>query len=193
METPTKIDVVRIPCKPSRNDPISLINIPLIYTGPGGIDEDSCNSIEKRLGHFPDLRSSSDPKIAFNWGHRHLSHLSNKGGLSYKTADYMIYVCLDQRAALPHNEFLEGILNNYPTARSRPTSTDCTVVYGDAFVFRMEPTAKIKAELELELTMEMKPDSERKYINMDQDFIISLRNRSYCVTGLLDDLLRYQT
>ena len=160
MTSLTHLEVVRIPCNGSDMD---LTTIPLIKIGHGGIRRDECNQFEKALGHIPNLKSFNSSK-EFSWTYRKFSGLTNNDiGEEPWKADYMMYLCVDQRSGLPCNEYLKWLvkIGRGPLIPSKPFG-----VYGDAFVFRMESKSKESDE----------PNWAR-YINMDENFIDSATSR----------------
>lgn len=154
----TGLKVVRIPCDGS---PMKLTTIPLINIGDKKMHENECIDFEKVLEHIPDMKSVVNPK-RFSWAYRKLVGIvnNNVGEVSWK-ADYMMYLCLDERSGLPHNEELERLVR---LGRGPAYPMDPFDVYGDAFVFRMEPQSKQCDE-----------PKRAKYIHMDRDFVEAVK------------------
>ena len=180
MDTPSKdLEVVCIPIKGS---PMRPEKVPLVKVGPGGISKDECKEFEKELGHLPDLRAYEKFRH-FSWTYRSLvgilaKNLPGEWGGTWKR-DYMLYLCVDERAGLPRNEYLEEVLDDSSGERgTRPAP----IVYGDAFVFKKEP--KLQG-----------PDvSERaEYAHMDQDLVDSVRYNGFRAQAVLERLLRVST
>ena len=154
MATAPELQVVRLPCDGS---PMELKKIPLVDIGTGDIEKDDCNDLEKRLEHIPNLKSFASSKH-FSWFYRTLvGTVNNDVGEDSWKADYMMYMCLDKRSDLPHNDELERLvkIGRGPAHPMVPFD-----VYGDAFVFRMES----KSELDNE-------PKRAKYVDMDSHFI----------------------
>lgn len=149
------LKVVRIPCDGS---PMKLTTIPLINIGERKMHEDECIDFEKLLEHIPNMKSVDNSK-RFSWAYRKLVGIvnNNVGEVSWK-ADYMMYLCLDKRAGLPHNEELERLVK---LGRGPAYVMDPFDVYGDAFVFRMEPQSKRQFD----------GPKRAVYTNMDTGFI----------------------
>lgn len=156
MRSEPELQVVRIPCDGS---PMKLTTIPLIAIGDKKMPESACVDFETTIEHIPAMKSVDKPK-RFSWAHRKLvGPVNNKVGLLPWQADYMMYLCLDERSGLPHNEELERLVRlgrgpAYPTMEPFD-------VYGDAFVFRMEPQSK--------------KSKRARYIDMDRDFIEAVK------------------
>lgn len=118
---------------------MSLTRIPLINIGPEGINKDECNDLEKQLLHIPDVRSLNSMKH-FSWAYRKLvAFTKNDACHGPLNGDYMMYLCLDERSELPHNDYLEELVE---LGRGPLIPTVPFKVYGDAFVFRMESKSK---------------------------------------------------
>ncbi len=101
MEPLTNLIVVHIP---RNNAPPCLASIPLIDIDPEGIDKENYDDFEKKLGRIPDLKSHE----GFRWAHRSLvSKCLGFGVGGTWEAVYMMYVCLDESAGLPRNEYLK--------------------------------------------------------------------------------------
>lgn len=183
MDPPTDILLVaRIPCNASvhyrKARPVRLEETPLINIGPGGISENECVDLEKTLGHIPDMRKFDDPKT-FSWAKRSLVGLTIPSPLDGVKFDYMMCMCQDQAAGLPHNEYLEGIFKE-TMKTGRGTLMAPRTVFGDAFVFRMQPKSNALDK------------SERaRYISMDTDFVESAKYESYAKDVVLAMLLIY--
>lgn len=155
------LEVLRIPCNGSS---MFLTTIPLIPIGPGGINKDECNDLEKQLQHMPNVKSLDSPK-SFRWTYRTLVGLTkNDVGHEPLNGDYMMYLCLDERSELPHNDYLEELVN----LGRGPIKTILFKVYGDAFVFRMKSKSKGSDE-RLPAT----------YVHMDSGFVDSATSRIY--------------
>ena len=135
------LDILRIPSA-YENLP------PFIFTSTERIkfdtrEDDDWNTLEKSLGRIPNIRFHSGN---FSWNHRSLVTLSNDDLDSFDRAwhaDYMMYTCLKGGVDLPLNEYVEKLLS--------------VRVYGDVYIFKMEPN---------------RPDKlgSPKYLNMDKDF-----------------------
>ena len=154
------LEVVRIPCDGSS---MFVTAVPLVNIGSRGISMNDCDNFEKELGQILDLRSPKGSK--FSWAHRKLVGLANNDmGTEPWKKDYMMYMCLDERSGLPHNEYLEELVNlgEGPSTPFVPFK-----VYGDAFVFRMGST-KSKQHGE---------NQRAKHIHMDWDFVDSALSR----------------
>ena len=124
-------------------------NVPLISIG---ISTDRCNDLEARLGRVPNLREGHS--YTFSWTHRSLVKVrSGDLGLFAGTldADHLMYMCLDKGVGLPPNQFL-GQFHSVP-------------VYGDAFIFRMEPNG-------------FDESGRASYIHMVEDFVLDARGRN---------------
>ena len=154
------LQVLRIPCNGSS---MFLTKIPLINIGPGGINNDECNDLEKHLLHIPNVKSL-DSFIYFRWDYRRLVGFT-KNDVRHEplNGDYMMYLCTDAGSELPHNDYLEGLVNldrgpEIPTVRFH--------VYGDAYVFRMESNSKGSDE--------RRP---ARYVHMDDGFVDSAMSR----------------
>lgn len=90
-----------------------------------------------------------------------------------------MYACLDKGADLPRNEHLHEILK--ARGAGRMTLMDPVVVYGDAFVFKMESKSKETVE------------SERaRYIHMDDGFVSSMKY-AWSANSLVAKLMMYPT
>ena len=140
-----------------------LTTIPLIPVGPGGINKDECNDLEKQLLHIPDVKSLDSFK-SFRWAYRKLvSFTKNDVGHELLNSDYMMYLCLDERSELPHNDYLEELVS---LGRGPAIATVPFNVYGDAFVFRMESKSKGIDER-----------WPAKYLHMDGGFVDSATSR----------------
>ena len=93
----------------------------------GDIDESLCNDTEKQLGLVPGQDALDDCYWDFNWEHRTLVKVPNleadpKDGV--ERADYLMYVCLEEKTGFPRNTDLEELVSGAPK------------VYGGAFVFK---------------------------------------------------------
>ena len=161
----THLEVIRIPCDGST---MSLTKLPLINIGPGGLDADECNVFEIRLLHIPDVKSLDSLK-SFNWAYRTLVGFTKKDvRQATLNGDYMMYLCVDERSGLPHNDYLEKLVElgrgpNIPSTRFK--------VYGDAFVFRMESESKGYDE-----------GRRARYVHMDDGFVDSAMSRGTVAT-----------
>lgn len=137
MSATTKLKLVHIPCDGS---PITMKRIALIDIDPEESDKDNYQDLEKKLRHIPDVQSFRD----FGWAHRTLAVLPKKnqgGGVEeWPEADYLLYVCMDERAGLDQNLRVQEILTAYGPGRG--TQLAPIMAYGDAFVFAMEPRSK---------------------------------------------------
>ena len=105
-ETKSRLDVIRIPCD---GPPFRINSIPLIAVGNGGMDPKDCVPGEDWLGQFPNMWSLAD-EPGFNWRRRRLIAILAKdlGGLSVDET-YLMYVCYEAAAGVPHNRYLEGL------------------------------------------------------------------------------------
>ena len=174
MEPSTHLQVLRIPCNGSS---MSLTTIPLINIGPGGINQNECNNLETQLQHIPNVKSLDRPKH-FRWAYRNLVAFT-KNDVRHEplNGDYMMYLCLDPDSKLPHNEYLEELVE---LGRGRLDPTVPFKVYGDAYVFRMESRKEGS-------------DGGRpaKYVHMDSGFVDSVTSRgqvgawAFCLLRML--------
>ncbi|KAF6231584.1 hypothetical protein HO173_010116 [Letharia columbiana] len=161
MATTIDLKVVHISYAPGI-DPLSLMKMPLANIGSGDISEDECNGFEKQLEHIPNLKSHSDPKT-FSWAHRSLFEIGNEKvayGIGKEPMIYMVYMCRDANAGLPHNQYLEDMVRDvydHPRATLMPPIK----VYGDAYVFMRKPYSK-------------EPDESQRatYVDMDKGFVV---------------------
>ena len=147
---------------------MSLINLPLINIGPGGLNPDTCNDLEKELLHIPDVKSRDSLK-SFNWAHRTIiGFTKNDVREAPLNGDYLMYLCTDERSELPQNEYLTELvaLGWGPNKPSTPFP-----LYGDAFVFRMEPESKGYEE-----------GRPARYVHMDDGFVDSALSRGTVAT-----------
>ncbi|CAD6593712.1 MAG: hypothetical protein ASARMPREDX12_007482 [Alectoria sarmentosa] len=175
MESATNLKVVRIPYNVSEASPICLTNIPLIAAGSEGLNKGQYKDFEKELGRIPNMQLFNDPQT-FSWADRSLSQVSNvRMGIGAK-ADYMMYVCRKEGGRLPPNEYVQKTLRG-SFEKGRGTSTDPSVVYGDAFIFKKEP----------ELEGSEKSEGAR-YIDMHKGFVKSAQG-AYLAKGILEKLL----
>ena len=144
------------------NDCIFLTDIPLIPIGFGGINKGECNDLENELQHIPNMKSLDG--FNFRWAYRKLvSFTKYDVGEERWNGDYLMYMCVDERSQLPHNDILEDLMS---LKREPGIPTHSFKVYGDAFVFRMESR--------------LRGSDERwpaKYLHMDEGFIDSLATR----------------
>ena len=170
----TNPEVLRIPCHDS---PMFLMKLPLINIGPGGINKDECNDLEKQLLRIPNVKAldNSEP---FRWANRKLVNFTkNDARHGRLNGDYMMYMCLDEDSKLPHNRYLEELVR---LGRGPKIPTVPFNVYGDAFVFRMESKSK-----------EANDRGPATYVDMDSDFIDSALSRepvgtwAYCLLRML--------
>lgn len=156
---------------------MSLTRIPLINIGPEGINKDECNDLEKQLLHIPDVRSLNSMKH-FSWAYRKLvAFTKNDACHGPLNGDYMMYLCLDERSELPHNDYLEELVE---LGRGPLIPTVPFKVYGDAFVFRMESKSKNVDERRPAI-----------YVHMDDGFVDSATSRepvgawAFCLLRML--------
>ncbi|CAD6570814.1 MAG: hypothetical protein ASARMPRED_003950 [Alectoria sarmentosa] len=175
MESATDLKVVRIPYNVSEASPICLTNIPLIATGSEGLSKGECKEFEKQLGSIPNMQLFNDPQT-FSWADRSLSQVSNVRMGVGATADYMMYVCRKEGGRLPPNEYMQKTPQE-SFEKGRGTSTDPSVVYGDAFIFKKEPESKGSDKSE-----------GARYIVMDKGFVKSAQD-AYFAKGILEKLL----
>ena len=127
METTSRLKVLRIPMVPSKESPIRLEEVSLINIDPQGSSKDEFKGFEKQLGHIPNIPAFDEPNI-FSWNHRALWKESAGD------EDFLMYLCLDEGAGLPHNKCLEGLYKYHKEGRY--TAVLPFVVYGDAFVIK---------------------------------------------------------
>ena len=174
MEQNTDLRVLCIPC---HNSPMFLMKLPLINIGPGGIKEEQCNDLEKQLLHIPNLKSLDNPK-SFRWANRKLVSLTKNDACHGRlNGDYMMYMCLDECSKLPHNKYLQELVD---LGRGPNIPTIAFKVYGDAFVFRMESKSK-----------EHNDRGPATYVDMESGFIDSALSRepvgtwAYCLLRML--------
>ena len=136
---------IEVLCIPGNGSSMFITNIPLIPIGHGGINRDECNDLEKQLQHIPNVESLDSLKI-FRWTYRKLvGYTKNDEGHEPWNDDYMMYLCLDERSELPHNDYLEGLVNlgkELEDQGREPIKPVPLKVYGDAFVFRMKSKSK---------------------------------------------------
>ena len=156
---------------------MSLTKIPLINIGPGGINKDECNALEKPLLHLPDVKSLDSPK-SFRWAYRRLLRFTkNDVRHGRLNCDYMMYLCLDAGSELPHNDYLEELVK---LGRGPDIPTVPFKVYGDAFVFRMESKSEGSDER-----------GPAKYVHLDGSFVDSAMSRgtvetwAFCLLRML--------
>ncbi|KAL9072032.1 MAG: hypothetical protein Q9161_003806 [Pseudevernia consocians] len=131
---PSKIDfdhleVAWIPHNGSEHVPMTLIPIPLIES------DTSTKELEAQLQRVPKIQDT--PGLTFSWAHRTLIKVPSiyLGPFAPEwDDDYMIYVCLDEKAGLPVNKYLNQ-LNGLSNAR----------VYGDAFIFKQQSPPTVRA------------------------------------------------
>ena len=116
------LEVAWIPHNGPEREPMSLISIPLIES------DTSTEVLEARLQRVPKIQDTLG--LTFSWAHRTLITVPGiyRGPFASEWDDgYMIYVCLDEEAGLPVNNYLNQ-LNGFSNAR----------VYGDAFIFKQQ-------------------------------------------------------
>ena len=144
---------------------MSIAKVPIIKIGPRGIiNKDECNDWEKQLQYLPNVKSLDNVK-SFRWSYRKLVGLTkNDAGHEPLNGDYMMYMCLDLRSGLPHNDLLEELANS---GREPWMPTAPLKVYGDAFVFRMLSEARESEEYRPAM-----------YVHMDSGFVDSATSRS---------------
>ena len=115
----SRLDVIRIPCD---GPPFRITSLPLIAIGNGGIKPEDCVPGEEWLVQFPNMWSiANEPK--FNWHHRRLIGIPAKDLSSSVNETYLMYVCYEETAGVPHNKYLEQ-LSGFE-------------MYGESFLFKM--------------------------------------------------------
>ena len=132
--SPSKIDfdhleVAWIPHNGSEHVLMTLIPIPLIES------DTSTKELEAQLQRVPKIQDA--PGLTFSWAHRTLIKVPSiyLGPFAPEwDDDYMMYVCLDEKAGLPVNNYLNQ-LNEFSNAR----------VYGDAFIFKQQSPPTVRA------------------------------------------------
>ena len=88
-----------------------------------------------------------------------------------------MYFCLDERSELPHNEYLEELVN---LGRGPEIPTVPFKVYGDAYIFRLESTSSGLDE-----------HRPAEYVDMDRGFVNSALSRgevgtwAFCLLRML--------
>lgn len=114
------VKVLQILCDGSH---MKLISVPLLVISPEIVESNHSDGLESHLRHVPKLCNKG--AMSFEWHSRSLDTMSAAQlGPNWKE-DYFMYKCNDSKAGLKANAFFARVHG----AR----------VYGDAFVFRMEP------------------------------------------------------
>lgn len=117
--TKSRLDVIRIPCD---GPPFCITNLPLIAIGNGGMDPKDCVPGEDWLVQFPNMWSlAHEPR--FNYHSRRLIGIPAKKLSSCVDETYMMYVCYERTAGVPHNTYLEDFSG--------------FEMYGESFLFKM--------------------------------------------------------
>ena len=114
------LDVIRIPC---HGPPFHITRLPLITIGNGGMKPEDCVPGEEWLVQFPNMYSlAHEPQ--FNYRQRRLIGIpANDLSTSVKET-YLMYVCYEETAGMPHNRYLED-LSGFN-------------MFGESFLFKME-------------------------------------------------------
>ena len=137
MSATTELDLVHLPCDDS---PINMKTVALVDIDPEEFDKDNYKDFEKKLRRIPDVQSFQ----GFGWAHRTLASLSKenlgKGIGRWPEAEYLLYVCMDEKSGLMRNSRVQEILAAYG-GKDAPLRF-ATKAYRDAFVFTMKPRSK---------------------------------------------------
>lgn len=154
METLNRLEVVRIPCN-EHLYPLHLTSLKLLEIGTTETSDTVFKKVEKDLGHIPDVGPYITTTVStFSWTHRSLAKLSARKESGYRgtpVADYMMYLCLDEKSKLPRNRGIEKL-----------SHFSKVTVYGDAFVFKMAHNGFDEL-------------GRARYIHMDEFFVESAR------------------
>ncbi|CAF9923033.1 hypothetical protein IMSHALPRED_005834 [Imshaugia aleurites] len=174
-ETPRLLQVVRIPCdKHSPDFPLGLTSLPLLEVGTVKT-KNVFSRTEKRLNYIPDVGFYiGNNNTTFSCHHRSLvvipairdSAIHDSDYDKTLMAHYLMYLCLDEESCLPHNKNLKKL-----------TGFSSEKVYGDVFIFKMQPNG-------------FNETGREKYIHMDELFVESVEHRA-TAWRYLRRLLRY--
>lgn len=123
------------------------------------------------------MQEFDDPKT-FSWAKRSLVGLPILRLEDDAKVEYMMYMCQDHEANLPHNEYLENLFKVcYSKGRSALMAP--RTIFGDAFVFMMEPKSD-----------QFDKSQRARYIDMDKGFVDSAIDSCWA-KSVLEKLLMY--
>ena len=117
---------------------IFVKDIPFTEINSAKSARDNYQDLENKLPYVSEFQEIKDD----GWAHRMIVDVATKtrGGSvkEWQERSYLLYVCMGERAGLPHNETVECILTVYGDG-TRPFHLKA---FGDAFVFATKPESK---------------------------------------------------
>ena len=117
---------------------IFVKKVPFVKINSAKSAKDNYQDLEKELLNVPEFQEIKDD----GWAHRTIAGLAkeHRGGSvkEWQERGYLLYVCMGERAGLPHNVTVEYILTIYGDG-TRPAHIKA---FGDAFVLATKPESK---------------------------------------------------
>ena len=117
---------------------ISVKKVPFFEINPAKSAKDNYQDLENEVLNVSEFREIKDD----GWTHASIASLAIDTGRGsakeLQATSYLLYVCMDERSGLPHNETVEKILT-----KNEDGTRPALKAFGDAFVFATKLKSRV--------------------------------------------------